>query len=226
MRLWQTYLAPVTSARSLLLSYMRIAVIASIQLENGHLCERVATEGFKLPLQELNLLAIPIPGPALAGPGAPPLMLSVPYIHQEQDNWCWAACCEMLIALLSEQPVSQCQMASTQFGLVCCSQPLNSGCDTGCWPEDAYNKFGVQVTRVDNAIGGPDIDAELNAGRAVEVYFAWTGGGAHVALITGKYPNADYEVHDPWYGQGARTLDQINSGYGMGNWQISYVSIH
>jgi hypothetical protein len=153
-------------------------------------------------------------------------MLAVPYIRQEQDNWCWAACCEMLIALLNKSHTSQCQMASTQFRLVCCSKPIGHGCDTGCWPEDAYTKFGVQITRLERPMNAAEVDNELSAGRAVEVYYAWSGNGAHVALITGKYANGDYEVHDPWYGEGPRTLDQINSAYGMGNWRLSYVSIH
>lgn len=184
------------------------------------------SRGDAVPLRELNRLAIPLAA-ALVPPGAvAPPMLAVPYYKQEEDNWCWAACCAMLIALLGKTVFTQCQMASKQFSQNCCANPGSTVCNIGCWPENAYSNFNVTITRQNSALSAAQIDAELSAGRAVEVYYAWTGGGAHVALITGKYVNGDYEVHDPYYGSGPRALSQITSAYGQGTWPISYVSIH
>lgn len=173
----------------------------------------------------MNRLAIPVAD--LPPPGALPVMLPVPYEKQQEGNWCWAACCAMLLPFLHKLPHPQCQIASLQFGQACCTTPGISACDQGCWPENAYPQFGIAITKQAGPLTQVQLDAELSAGRAIEVYFLWAGGtGAHVALIIGKYPNGDYEVRDPWYGPGPRTLAQITSGYGQGAWTISYVSIY
>jgi hypothetical protein len=160
-------------------------------------------------------------------PGAPPVpMLPVPHIYQEQNNWCWAACCEMLLALLRQPHVSQCAMASSQFGPNCCATPTTTSCDSGCWPEDAYDKFGVAIHPPIGPIDRDTLDRELSAGRAVEVYYVWADKrSSHVALITGKYPNGEYEVHDPWFGPGGRDFQDVVSAYSRGDWEMTYVGI-
>jgi hypothetical protein len=159
-------------------------------------------------------------------PGGGPTLLPVQYIHQEQDNWCWAACCEMLLLFLHRTHLSQCAMASRQFGADCCAQPSGAACNLGCWPEDAYGAFGVNIDRRGYALAQADLDNELAAMRPVEICYLWRESqGRHVALITGKYPNGDYEVHDPWYGKGPRDFDTITSAYSLGEWELSYVNV-
>jgi len=56
-------------------------------------------------------------------------------------------------------------------------------------------------------------------------YYAWTGGGAHVAVLRGVYANGDLDINDPWYGPGRRTYNAVLSGYGYGQWAMSYTGI-
>lgn len=40
-------------------------------------------------------------------------VLNVPYHRQEQSNWCWAGCCEMIYQYYGVNNIRQCDMAST-----------------------------------------------------------------------------------------------------------------
>jgi len=154
-------------------------------------------------------------------------VLAVPYFHQQQTNWCWAGCAEMLFHFNNwNTNVKQCDMATAQFGGNCCATPSSSTCNNGNWPENTYNHYGFHYTKVNAALTQTQVDAEINATRPVEVYYAWNGGGAHVALIRGYYPNGDVEVNDPWYGQSRRTYASVLTAYGLGHWTMSYDNLH
>ena len=154
-------------------------------------------------------------------PGAPP----IPYIRQEQDNWCWAACCEMIVRGMGFGQIRQCDMASKRSGSACCATPDSHECDQGAWPEVEYVKHGVDLDPQNMAVSLEVVRGELDRGCPVEVYYAWTAGGAHVALIVEQLGGDRYRVHDPWYGSAVRTYDDILSGYGMGQWTSSYINI-
>lgn len=154
-------------------------------------------------------------------PGAPP----IPYIRQEQDNWCWAACCEMIVRGMGFRQIRQCDMASTRSGQACCATPDSYDCDQGAWPEVEYIKHGVDLDLHKFAVAREIVRDELDRGRPVEVYYAWRTGGAHVALIVGELGSDNFQVHDPWYGSAVRTFDDIVSGYGMGSWDRTYINI-
>jgi hypothetical protein len=160
---------------------------------------------------------------AAPAPGAP-APLAVPYIKQEQTNWCWAACCEMVFDFNSVT-VRQCDMATSQFGGNCCVTPSSAVCNQGNWPENVYPQYTFQCLRTNAAFTAAAVQTEINAGRPVEVYYAWTGGGAHVALIIGYYDNGDFEVNDPWYGPGRRTDASVRAAYNFGAWTITYSNL-
>lgn len=153
-----------------------------------------------------------------------PIKLAIPYRKQLQDQWCWAACCQMLLAFLQHPDVQQCQMAQDQFGGDCCVTPGSRTCNQGCFPENAYDRYGVSVTFAEQN-GQSDIDRELEAGRPIELYYLWSNGGAHVALITGRNADGTYDVHDPYFGLGPRAFSRIATAYGKGRWDSSYINI-
>lgn len=155
-------------------------------------------------------------------------VLPVSYSEQEQGNWCWAACCQMLLGLLNKPAQSQCRIVERQFHGSCCQNPTSPTCDRGEWPEAAYPAHAISLERIDRALGDGELRAEIDAGRAVEVYYVWQGGlSAHVALITGYYSNGDFEVFDParTFGRGRRAYDRIVAAYGLGQWRLSYAKI-
>lgn len=64
-------------------------------------------------------------------------LLSVSYFRQEQTNWCWAGCSEMLYHFFTVTGIRQCDMAAAQFGSNCCASPGSSVCNqpaTGVGP--------------------------------------------------------------------------------------------
>jgi hypothetical protein len=182
-----------------------------------------------MPLRASALVPIQVPfGQDALAPGAPAPgaagVLPVPYMRQQQTNWCWAACCEMVFQF-NAVTVQQCDMATAQFGGKCCAAPSSSVCNQGNWPEYVYPRYGFHYTRGNAPFTSAAVQAEINAGRPVEVYYAWNGGGAHVALIVGFYDNGDLEVSDPWYGSGRRTYAAVLAAYNLGAWTITYSNL-
>ena len=173
-----------------------------------------------MPIASTARISVPLAAPA----GAPGLAMPViNYVVQSENNWCWAACGEMLYQGLQGLAKSQCSLASSLFGLTCCPSPgAPRECDQGAWPDQVYPP-GLPTKRLPPlTLGG--IRAELAAGKLVQVCYRWRNGGRHVALIVAEHPNGDFEVFDPWrgYGAGPRTLSQINSAYGLGRWEFSF----
>jgi hypothetical protein len=163
----------------------------------------------------------------LPPPAGASAQLNVAYIEQEQDNWCWAACCEMVFNFNGVNNVRQCDMSSAQFGGDCCASPSSSACNQGNWPENTYGHYAFNCTKNSVALSLAAVQAEIDSNRPVEVYYAWTGGGAHVALVIGYYDNGDLEVFDPWssYGPGRRPYSYVLSAYGMGSWTLTYSNL-
>lgn len=174
----------------------------------------------RISIPRAAVLSRPFPAPPGAG------LLPIPYISQSETNWCWAACGEMLFSHYGRVPHTQCDLASSQFGLACCPSPgAPAACDLGCWPDASYPAKGLGTTRVWGSLTSAQLRAELGRGRAVQVCYQWTGGSAtHVALIVGEYASGDFEVFDPWpaYGRGARSYSQILGAYGLGSWVLSF----
>jgi hypothetical protein len=152
-------------------------------------------------------------------------LLPVPYFKQEQTNWCWAGCSEMIYHLYGITSIRQCDMAAAQFGANCCANPGSSVCNQPNWPENTLNRVGIRSIRINGSYNAFSLQAEVDAGRPLMTYYAWTGGGAHVAVVRGYYGNGDLDVHDPAYGPGRRTYSNVLAGYGYGTWAMTYHSI-
>lgn len=153
------------------------------------------------------------------------ILLNIPYFRQEQTNWCWAGCSQMIYRFYGINNIAQCDMATAQFGAACCSNPSSSVCNQANWPENALQRVGIHSARTNGAANIFTVRSELGASRPMMTYYAWTGGGAHVAVLRGVYADGDLDIHDPWYGAGRRTYNTVLSGYGYGQWSMSYTGI-
>jgi hypothetical protein len=177
-------------------------------------------------LRKITGISVPSMAALAAAPGAAPTQLPVPYHRQTENNWCWAACAQMVFEYYHTNSLQQCDLASGQFGQVCCANPSSAACDQGEWPDDVYPKYAMGFVRLNSSMSLSDVTTEISNQRPVEVYYAWSGNaGAHVALIVGVFPNGDVWVHDPWYGSGQRAFSFVQSAYNLGSWTISYSSI-
>jgi hypothetical protein len=161
-----------------------------------------------------------------AAVAAPP-MLNVPYFRQEQSEWCWAACAQMVAGYLDNPNVQQCELANFLHKQTdCCDVPDSEACNQPC----PYQGIGQVYSHLRiNCISDPFpenaqvILRELLAGRPVEVGYLWLGGGGHVALIRGITDDGNYyAVHDPAFGSGPVTPLYLYTAYGSGRWAYSF----
>jgi hypothetical protein len=84
-----------------------------------------------------------------------------------------------------------------------------------------YNLHGIQSGFSNGYFSLQKIQSEIDAGRPVEVYYQWSGGGSHVAQIVG-YDGDQLDVFDPAYGPGPRKYSFVVAAYGLGAWTSTY----
>jgi hypothetical protein len=155
-----------------------------------------------------------------------PIMLDVPYVRQEQDEWCWAACSQMVAGYLGNPDVKQCELANFLHGQTdCCAKPGSLRCNQ----PSPYEGIGLVYQHLQiNCVSEPHAETvqvmvrELNARRPVEVGYLWSAGGGHVAIVRGVTAQGLFAVNDPWFGTGAVTYLALLTAYGGGQWAMSF----
>jgi hypothetical protein len=168
------------------------------------------------------------PAPAPFAPAAAPAaaILDVPYARQEQTEWCWAACSEMVARFLGNATVQQCELANFLHGQTdCCQTPGSAACNRPCPVLGVglvYQHLHINCVSQAGPVNLLVIAQEINARRPVEVGYLWTGGGGHVALIRGYTAQGLLAVHDPWFGSGTVTYPAVLLAYGRGQWAFSF----
>lgn len=174
-------------------------------------------------------IPLPLAAVALAAPGAAPL--HIPRIEQEQTNWCWAAVAEMILrhysADLGPAP-TQCEMASWRFDAECCSTPWTSFCNSTSWPDTILDNWRVYWEFYASSKSYSKLQHEIGQRRPVIVYYEWTGGSSHVALVIGCDGSDEVLVRDPldqFGGVGWISYDDLQAAYGYGSWQGTYLNI-
>ncbi len=185
------------------------------------------------------------PSPALLLPNLQPAptTLPVPFFEQEETNWCWAACIQMVMHYFNQTSVDQCHVASLFFEDDSCSQPdsFNFGCD----PEDVKRIFAnpdlsVECTRRASTVQFGTIQKEINEGqRPIAVALLWftptkKERGGHIIIVKGwrMFDGKPFvKVNDPWYGRGDVSFARLKSYYGPdddgldGVWKHTWTSI-
>ena len=126
-------------------------------------------------------LKYPTPQPVtvVIAPLTGPLELKVPRIAQLGDEWCWAACAQMVLAFYKYPAPTpqQCEMANLLFRFRdCCHTPRplpGSHCDQGCAPAPMLNgsttSTGVVCDLAQRRRQPGQLDFEISHGRPVEV---------------------------------------------------------
>jgi hypothetical protein len=176
-------------------------------------------------------LAAPQPSsPPLASAVAAPNPLPVPQIPQRAEEWCWAACVQMVLAL-HRVNLQQCDVVGRQFNQNCCATPDDPPCNQplSVWSiAAAYNSWQLGAELITSPVQFNYLLSEINAGRPVEVGFLWMGGGGHAALVRGAGMTSSGPVvlvNDPKYGTGSVYYANLLSAYSLGSWQYTWVAI-
>jgi hypothetical protein len=162
----------------------------------------------------------------MAAAAIPSVTLPVPYVRQEQTQWCWAACAQMVANYLGNTNVRQCELANALHGQSrCCQQPASPGCNEPSPYDGIAQVYGhLRVNCISHTwpVSGQVVVRELTAGRPVEIGLLWSGGGGHVAVVRGCTPQGLFAVHDPWFGSGLATYLNLYTAYGRGQWAYSF----
>ncbi|HKQ50800.1 MAG TPA: C39 family peptidase [Pyrinomonadaceae bacterium] len=158
--------------------------------------------------------------------GPQPHTLDITRIGQERDNWCWAACVQMVMQFF-DQDVSQCQVASRFFEDDACNDPDNSF-DSAREAEEIEVVFANQLPSVTSlhrpgTITFERIQSEIDDDhRPVAVGILWlrpdgVPRGGHLVLVKGWRTFAGREfvkVNDPYYEDGDCSLSRLLHYYG------------
>lgn len=174
--------------------------------------------------------AAPVATPALVAAVAAAALPThaVPYIRQEQTEWCWAACTAMIAGFLrpTQPVVQQCALANILLGKTnCCNTPTPTACNRPCEIESILPVYKTQkILGIGelNPLTPNELLFELTNNGPVEVGYLWWGGGGHVAIVYGVTASDRLAVHDPWFGSGFVTYQALFAAYGRGRWALSF----
>ncbi|MEH3036270.1 MAG: hypothetical protein PGN23_07255 [Sphingomonas adhaesiva] len=146
------------------------------------------------------------------------------YVSQTENNWCWAACGEMLMQAHGINE-TQCSLASQKFKLACCPSPgAPHGCDKVAWPDQVYPPR-LPTFPVDGQITETRLIQELAAGKPVQVCYRWKGSSStHVALVIAQLAQGRYGVLDPdkKVAQATYRFQDLATAHGEGDWIMTF----
>ncbi len=144
--------------------------------------------------------------------------LAVPVIYQQQNQWCWAASCQMILSYYGYSS-SQCAMANWCFSQSnCCinlvwnpNAPITP-CNQPNWiygysrdMQDVLIHWGpIYSTGVGTYLAWSTVQSESNAGRPFVIGFSWKplpNSGGH-AMVGRGYLGTNVYYNDPWPGEG------------------------
>ncbi|MFH1038462.1 MAG: C39 family peptidase [PVC group bacterium] len=141
-------------------------------------------------------------------------ILSVPVLYQQQEQWCWAASCQMILSYYGYSS-TQCDMANWCFYQTsCCNNviwPSGTGpsCNQSNWifgydrdMQDVLVAWGsIYGTGVSSYLLWSTLTSEIDSSRPFVIGFSWSGGGGH-ALVGRGYSGGYVYYNDPWPGNG------------------------
>ncbi len=112
-------------------------------------------------------------------------------IRQEQSNWCWAACMEMVLrGHRGDSARSQGELANMAFGQTACTiEGDNSQCNltlSTLVVAPMWENVGFRARKsASDTITFVQIKQEISAGRAIEVGLSFGLGQGHAVLVVG-----------------------------------------
>jgi hypothetical protein len=170
----------------------------------------------------------PVPKRASAGTALPipPGLLQK---GEEQTEWCWAACVQLVVGYRDPaHPKQQCELANAvlRLGGNCCAAP--EPCNDGLEVQEVdklFHDVKILSQRVGTALSAQVLKVQLDALRPVGIGLNW----GHMVLVHGWKPGqgADqFLVYDP-IGPADGTLshaDLVDYG-GAGAWATSWENL-
>jgi uncharacterized repeat protein (TIGR02543 family) len=144
------------------------------------------------------------------------IVLPVPVVIQEKDQWCWAGSTKAVINYYGTN-VSQCQIAEWvrthnnwhDFGSVNCCTNADVGCNYwnylyggGASVQDILNNWGLTSSIWYREMSLSEVSSFVNDNRPFVIRWGWDSGGGHFLVGHGLEGNNLYYMN-PWPGEGA-----------------------
>lgn len=163
-------------------------------------------------------------------------IINVPHIKQEQSNWCWAACAEMIFRYYGVSPTRQCDFANELFDRTeCCLDPSGLNCNQPCEIENLsnlYSRKGINSKFLSETVPFSKLQSEINADRPVEVvFYQKRKKRGHLIILHGwRITGTEKFVHvnDPKDSDGASrivTYSELLHAYKEGKWTDTWIEI-
>jgi len=172
------------------------------------------------------LLAVLGLGASLASPApaaAAQVLLDVPEIIQEHDQWCWAGATRAALlhfgvdapqCSIAEYTRTHTNAVDVDLGNTDCCVDWNQGCNTwnyfwyyGGSIADILGHFGsLQNLTYERPLSLDDVTNALDAQRLVFARWVWSSGGGHFVVAHGYDGSAVYYMN-PWPGEGAKIAE-------------------
>lgn len=144
--------------------------------------------------------------------------------HQQQSNWCWAACgASVGNYYYGKNTFTQCGIANTCQGKqTCCKKP--SGCNQYGYLDKALSAANSYEKMISKSISFSTLKNRIGSSQPVGTRVAWLGGGAHFMMVTGYHTNeSKIMIQDPWYGTSTIKFSSYPGSYqGGGTWTHTY----
>ena len=165
-------------------------------------------------------------------------IINVPQIIQEQSNWCWAACVEMVIRYYNEPATQQCEFANELFNRTeCCSDPSSPNCNRPCETRDISNLYlrkHIHSKFVEDAVPFSELQSEIDADRPVEVVYFWRDWEkpGHSVIVRGwriedkeEFVYVNDPADSPTTMSGLVAYSELLTPYGEGDWSYTWIEI-
>lgn len=151
-------------------------------------------------------------------------VLNVPQYNQEQDQWCWNASAQMVLAFYGHS-YSQTTIASWAVGGQNIPNYLYGSTDSSMHGDDEIlQHFGsIASTGHGSALSLSETTTEIGSSKPIMIRWGWYNGGGHIAVIHGVSGNTVY-VRDPWPDNGSQvqSYEWVCHPYGnTGSWTHS-----
>jgi len=145
--------------------------------------------------------------------------LGVRRFEQEKDQWCWAACMQMVGTYMTRNNYSQTTIVDEVKGAI-----VNEGAQTSEVASGLTNIWRLSAS-INTSLTFDLCQAHILNSRPFVMFVRWNTGHAHFIVCDG-YSTSAKTIHviDPWYGCGATYVsyaDAISSckfQTGTGRW--------
>lgn len=149
-----------------------------------------------------------------------------PLFRQEQSNWCWAGCAQMIAGSnpIGISPVpSQSEIVMNQLGTLV-NQTQNENQIVSLYNSGKVGGVPIRCVAVSSILPQEQLDEQLEGGVPVQMGLV-IDGGKHVSLVVGIEDAGNdpfYIVHDPALGRGRFSFQGLLTAYGRGQWFMTF----